>query len=139
MKIKIGNWGEYDFDKEDARIVVPLILLLLGLFLTQLRKGILLGAAVAYYLLYFFLPPCFRAFKGLFTRVRHWFAFRCPYCKSHELILQGMQEFHGDIPYDHYFCNRCRETSVFLNTLGLDKMIAPNPSKLKGTRRTLTP
>jgi hypothetical protein len=139
MKIKIGNWGEYEFDKEDARIVVPLILLLLALFLTPLRKEVLLAAAVAYYFLYFFLPPFFRAFKQLLARARHRFRFRCPYCKSHELILQGMQEFHGDIPYDHYFCNRCRETSVFVNTLGLDKMIAPNPSKLKGARRTLTP
>jgi hypothetical protein len=124
MKIKIGNWGEYEFDKDDARIVVPLILLLLALFLTPLRKEILLGAAVAYYFLYFFLPPSFRALKKLFARLGHWRRFRCPYCKSHELILQGMQEFHGDIPYDHYFCNRCRETSVFVNTLGLDKMIA---------------
>ena len=32
------------------------------------------------------------------------------------MILQGMQEFHGDIPYDHYFCNRCRETSVYMGT-----------------------
>jgi hypothetical protein len=132
MKIKIGTWGEYDFDKEDAKIVVPLILLLLGLFLTQLRKDVLLGAAVAYYALYFFLPPCFRALKEQLAQDRRWFAFRCPYCKSRELILQGPQEFHGDIPYDHYFCNRCRETCVWVNTGGTDKMIAPNPSKLKG-------
>jgi hypothetical protein len=135
MKIKIGSWGEYDFDKEDARIAVPLILLLLSLFLTQLRKDWLIGGAAAYYLLYFFLPPCFRAVKGLVEKLRHWFTFRCPYCKSHELILQGMQEFHSDIPYDHYFCHRCRETSVFVNTDGANKMIAPNrPPKLKGKR-----
>ena len=29
MKIKLWQW-EYDFDKEDAQIVVPLALLLLG-------------------------------------------------------------------------------------------------------------
>jgi hypothetical protein len=139
MKIKFGQWGEYDFDKDDAKIVVPLILLLLSLTLTPLRKEVLIGIAGAYYLLYFFLPPLFGALGKLVARIRYWFAFRCPYCKSRELILQGMQEFHGDIPYDHYFCNRCRETSVFVNTLGLDKMIAPNPSKFKGARRTLTP
>lgn len=139
MKIKIGNWGEYEFDKEDAKIVVPLILLLLGLFVIPLRKEVLWGTAVAYYFLYFFLPPTFLAIKKLFARLHHWRTFRCPYCKSHELILQGMQEFHGDIPYDHYFCHRCRETCVFVNTFGAEKMIAPNPSKLKETRRTLTP
>jgi hypothetical protein len=30
MKIKIGSWADYDFDKEDAKIAVPLILLLAG-------------------------------------------------------------------------------------------------------------
>jgi hypothetical protein len=139
MKIKIGTWGEYEFDKEDARIVVPLILLLLALFLTPLRKEVLLRTAATYYFLYFFLPPCFAGIKKLFAKLQHWRAFRCPYCKGHELILQGMQEFHGDIPYDHYFCHRCRETCVFVNTFGAEKMIAPNPSKLKETRRSLTP
>ena len=131
MKLKIGQWGEYDFDKEGAKIVIPLILLVPALAFTQLRKDWLIGGAAAYYLLYFFMPPCFLAIKGLFEKVRHWRTFRCPYCKSHEIILQGMQEFHGDIPYDHYFCNHCRETSVFVNTAGVDKMIAPSPSKLK--------
>jgi hypothetical protein len=51
MKIRFGQWGEYDFDKEDAKIVVPLILLLLGLTLTPLRKEWLIGAAAA------LLPP----------------------------------------------------------------------------------
>ena len=140
MKIKIGNWGEYEFDKEDARIVVPLILLVLALFLTPLRKEVLLGAALAYYFLYFFLPPTFLAIKKLFAKLHHWRTFRCPYCKSHELILQGLQEFHGDIPYDHYFCHRCRETSVYVNTFGAEKMIAPNASQfkeLKEARRSL--
>lgn len=137
MKIKLWQW-EYDFDKDDAKIVVPLILLLLALAFTQLRKDWLLGGVTAYYLLYFFLPPCFAAIKKLLAKIHHWRTFRCPYCKSRDLILQGMAEFHGDIPYDHYFCNRCRETSVFVNTLGLDKMIAPTPSKLKA-RRTLVP
>lgn len=135
MKIKIGSWADYDFDKEDAKIAVPLILLLLGMTLTPLRKEWLLGAVTAYYALYFFLPPCFAAIKKLFARIHHWRTFRCPDCKSHDLILRGMQEFHGDIPFDHYFCNRCRETCVFINTLGLDKMIALNPPRLKGARK----
>lgn len=139
MKIKIGSWGEYDFDKEDARIIVPLILLLLSLFQTQLRKDWLIGGVAAYYALYFFLPPLFGAFGKLVERIRHWRKFRCPYCKSHELVLQGPQEFHGDIPYDWYFCHRCRESSVYVNTFGAEKMLAPNLSKLKQKRRVLTP
>jgi hypothetical protein len=133
MKIKLWQL-EYEFDNDDAKIVVPLILLLLGLTFTQLRKDVLWGATVAYYLLYFFLPPVFSAVKKLFYRTRHWFVFRCPYCKSRELILQGMQEFHGDIPYDHYFCNRCRDTSVLVD----EKMIAPIPSKLKGAQKAIS-
>src|SRR5580658_10141130 len=139
MKIKLGSWADYDFDKEDAKIAVPLILLLLGLTLTSLRKEWLLAGVTAYYALYFFLPPSYAAIKKLFARIHHWRTFRCPYCKSHELILQGMQEFLGDIPYDWYFCHRCRETSVYVNTFGAEKMIAPNSSKLKEARRTLTP
>src|SRR6185437_8328903 len=134
MKLKIGQWGEFDFNKEDAKIAVPLILLAPPLAFTQVSKDWLFGGTAAYYLLYFFLPPCFLAIKNLFAKIHHWRTFRCPYCKSHELILQGMQEFHGDIPYDHYFCHRCRETSMFVNTYGAEKMIAPNLSKLKDKR-----
>ena len=39
MKIKIGSWADYDFDKEDAKIAVPLILLLLGLAFTPRGKS----------------------------------------------------------------------------------------------------
>jgi len=46
MKIKVWQL-EYDFDKEDAKIVVPLILLVFGLSLTPLRKDWLIGGAAA--------------------------------------------------------------------------------------------
>jgi hypothetical protein len=85
MKIKLWQW-EYDFDKEDAKIVVPLILLVLGLTLTPLRKDVLLAGAVAYYLLYFFLPPCLLALKRLFARLSYWRHFKCPYCKNREVF-----------------------------------------------------
>jgi len=140
MKIKLWQW-EYEFDKDDAKIVVPLILLVFALAFTQLRKDWLLGGVAAYYVLYFFLPPCVGGIKKVFAKIHHWRTFRCPYCKGHELILQGLQEFHGDIPYDWYFCHRCRESCVYVNTFGAEKMIAPNSklqSKLK-TRRTLVP
>jgi len=122
MKIKLWQW-EYDFDKEDAKIVVPLILLVLGLTLTPLRKDWLIGGAAAYYLLYFFLPPCFDTIKKLFAWMLRWFVFRCPYCKSREVVLQGYQGFNSDEQYAYHFCNRCQETSILVN----DKLIAPTP------------
>jgi hypothetical protein len=128
MKLKLWQW-EYDFDKEDAKIVVPLILLLLALTLTQLRKDALLGGAVAYYLLYFFLPPCLLTLKKLFAGMRHWWIFRCPNCKSREVILQGYQGYNSDEQYAHYLCNRCRKTIVMVNDrlikTGRDRMTAP--------------
>lgn len=130
MKIKLWQW-EYDFDKEDAKIVVPLILLVFGLTLTPLRKDALVGGAAAYYLLYFFLPPCFHVLKKLFAEIHHWLVLRCPYCKSHEIVLQGYQEFNSDELYAYHFCNRCQQTSILVN----GKLIAPTPKN----RRTLTP
>ena len=114
MKIKLGPL-EYDFNKEDAKVVFPLILLMLGLGLTQLKKEVLWIGAVAYYLLYFFLPPCLLALKGLFSRVGLWLRFRCPYCRSSEVILQGYQGYHSDEQYAFHVCNRCRKTSVLVN------------------------
>jgi hypothetical protein len=128
MKIKLWQL-EYDFDKEDAKIVVPLILLLLGLTLTQLRKDALLGGALAYYLLYFFLPPCLRALKELFARMWHWLVFRCPYCKSREIILQGYQGYKSDDLYAYHVCNRCNETSVLVN----NRLITTNTPKAKAS------
>jgi hypothetical protein len=114
MKIKLWQW-EYDFDKEDAKIVVPMILLLLGLVYTELKKEVLWSGAVGYYFLYFFLKPCFLTLEQLFGRLRLRLLFRCPYCKSREVILQGYQGYHSDEHYAYYLCNRCRETSVLFN------------------------
>jgi hypothetical protein len=114
MKIKLWQW-EYDFDKDDAKIVIPLVLLVLGLAFTQVRKEALWGGAVAYYLLYFFLKPCLVALKNFFVSVRQWLFFRCPYCKSREVFLQGYQGYHSDEQYAFHLCNRCRETSVLVN------------------------
>jgi hypothetical protein len=114
MKIKLWQL-EYDFDKDDAKIVLPLILLLLGLTVTQLnKKGLWIGA-VAYYLLYFFLEPFFRALKDLFKPLYTWLFFKCPYCRSHEVIMQGYQGYHSDELYAFHLCNACRETSVLVN------------------------
>lgn len=89
MKIKLGQWWESDFDKEAAKIVIPLLSLLLGLTLTPLNKTWLWTGGVAYYLLYFFLKPCVLGLKRFIEGLYHWLIFRCPYCKSREVILQG--------------------------------------------------
>lgn len=115
MKIKLWQW-EYDFDKEDAKIVVPLILLLLGLAFTQLNKTALWIGVTSYYALYFFLEPSFMGLKRMLAWFRVWLFFRCPYCKSREVILQGYQEYRGsDEQYPYHICNECKATSVLVN------------------------
>ncbi len=114
MKFKLWQW-EYEFDKEDAEIVVPLVLLILGLTLTPLNRTALWFGGVAYYLLYFFVKRCVVGLKKVFVDLHHWMTFRCPYCKSREMILQGYQGYHSDEFYAFHLCNQCRETSVLVN------------------------
>jgi hypothetical protein len=118
--MKLLQW-EFEFDKDDAKIVIPAFLLALGLTLTPLNKVVLWGGAVAYYVLYFFLKPVFKP-------VQHWLFFRCPHCKSRDVILQGMNDYHGDVPYDWYLCNHCGETSIHLN-LSSGRLVKPGPGE----------
>jgi hypothetical protein len=118
VKIKLWQF-EYDFDKNDAKIVVPLILLVLGLAFTTLNKTALWVGGVAYYLLYFFIREGLAGLWGMLSRLRSWWLFRCPSCKSREIIMQGYQGYHSDELYAFYLCNRCRDTSVMVN----DKLI----------------
>lgn len=113
MKIKLWQF-EFDFDQKDAKIVLPVVLLALALVFTNLDKEMLCGGAVAYYLLYFFVSPTLSATAELCTRFLSWRRFRCPACKSRELILQGYQGYHSDEHYAYYLCNRCRETAVMV-------------------------
>jgi hypothetical protein len=118
MKFKFWQ-SEFEFDKEDAKIAVPIILLILGLAFTHLPKDWLLGGVGAYYLLYFFLLSVVefvtKPLKDLYKRIHAAWVYKCPYCKSREIILQGYQGYHSDEHYPYYICNRCRETSVFVN------------------------
>jgi hypothetical protein len=114
MKMKLWQW-EYEFDREDAEIVVPLVLLVLGLVFTPLNKTVLLGGGVVYYLVLFFLKPCFLGLKRMFRSIHRWWIFRCPYCRSREVIEQGLQEYKGDVPYYFHICNQCDETSILVN------------------------
>lgn len=114
MKIKVWKW-ELDFDRSDAEIAVPLLLLSLGLAFTGLNKTWLWIGAAAYYLLYFFLKPCVLGVKKFVENFYRWWIFKCPYCKSREVILQGYQGYHSDEQYAFHLCNRCRNTSVLVN------------------------
>lgn len=84
MKFKLWQW-EYEFDKEDAEIVIPLVLLVLGLAFTPLNKAALWLGGAAYYLLFFFGKKCVVGLR----KIQHWRSFRCPYCKSHDVVRTG--------------------------------------------------
>lgn len=123
MKIELWQF-KYDFDKEDAKIVIPVLLLTLGLAFTPINKAVLWSGAVVYYALYFFLKPVITTFNDLRSKF-HW---RCPHCKSRDVILQGMNNYHGDVPYDWYLCNHCGETSIHLN-VSSGRLVKPGPGK----------
>jgi hypothetical protein len=124
MKIKLWK-GEYEFDKADAEIAVPLVLIGLALAFTPLNKVWLLGGIGAYYLLYFFLKPLVNGVGGLFKRFHHWRVSRCPFCKSHDVFLQGYEGYHSDEFYGWYLCNHCGETLILIN----DRFIKPGPGR----------
>jgi len=129
MKIKLWQF-EYDFDQKDAQIVLPVVLLVLALVFTNLNKEVLWGGTAAYYLLYFFVKPTFLAIAALCTRFLSWKRFRCPSCKSRELILQGYQGYHSDEHYAYYLCNRCHETAVMVGERLLKSRRSPENEPL---------
>jgi hypothetical protein len=88
--MKLLQW-EFEFDKDDAKIVIPFLLLLLALILTPLNKVVLWSGALVYYALYFFLKPSISALRDLYLK----FHFRCPHCKSRDVILQGIITIMG--------------------------------------------
>lgn len=108
MKLQFFKF-EFVFDKEDAKIVVPLFVLLIALIFTQFNKEILLALAATYYLLYFFLETALNEVKEC------WFKYiklRCPKCRSRRIFLQGYQGYKSDEHYPYYLCNDCHTTSI---------------------------
>src|SRR5688572_24333305 len=55
MKLKLWQF-EYEFDRDDAKIVVPLVLLAVAVAFTKLDPILCVAAGVVYYALYFFGP-----------------------------------------------------------------------------------
>jgi DNA-directed RNA polymerase subunit RPC12/RpoP len=124
MKLKFWQW-ELEFDKDDAKIVIPLILLLLGVTITPLPKHWLLAGFAAYYAIFFFLHKLIEPLKAWLKRLHNKRVYRCPHCMSRYTVMLGMQEYLGDIPYDWYRCNDCGEDSVFVD----DRLIKPSHRK----------
>lgn len=106
MKIKVWQL-EYEFDKDDAKIVVPLVLLLIAITVTEIKKDLLLSLAVTYYFFYFFLSGILSFICSLFKR-----GYKCPKCKSRKIILQGSQPYRGDEWHAFYYCTDCETTSI---------------------------
>ncbi len=107
MKLKIWQF-EYDFDRDDAKIVVPIILVLVAVSTTNLPAALLVGLAAGYYLLYFFLKDAVAAIKSSIGKLK----MRCPKCGNRKIILQGYQGYKSDEQYPYYLCDSCKTTSV---------------------------
>lgn len=108
MKLKFWQF-EYDFDKEDAKIVVPLILLLIAIStINSISPVFLIGLTSIYYLLYFFSAS---AIKGVIKCIPPR-TLKCPSCKNKKIILQGYQGYMSDEQYPYYFCTACKTTSI---------------------------
>jgi ribosomal protein S27E len=110
MKIKLWQF-EYDFDRDDAKIIVPIILLVIAVWTTNLNPILLIGLVVAYYLLYFFMSDAIAGIKGHMARLK----MRCPKCKNRKIILQGYQGYKSDEEYPYYYCDDCGTTSILTN------------------------
>ncbi len=107
MKIKFLQF-EGDFDKDDAKIVIPTALLILSLTFTSFNKEASILIGVFYYILYFFAGGWLAATKDMLIKIK----FRCPKCKSRKILLQGYQGWHSDEQHAYYICTSCRTTSI---------------------------
>jgi DNA-directed RNA polymerase subunit RPC12/RpoP len=106
MKLKFWQ-GEFEFDRDDAVIVVPIILLLLS-FATPLPRIWLLVGFGTYYAVLFFAGKLVQPFKKWFEMR----GYRCPYCKSPYTVVLGLNDYLGDCPYYFYKCNDCGQESI---------------------------
>jgi predicted RNA-binding Zn-ribbon protein involved in translation (DUF1610 family) len=107
MKIKFWTF-EYDFDKDDAKIVIPIILLVIALSVTEIDRTRLFILFVLYYIVYFFLTDIFNKAFNIIQRVK----FKCPKCGSRKLILQGYDTYKSDEHHAFYLCTNCQTTSI---------------------------
>ena len=107
MKIKFGIF-KYEFDKDDAKIVIPVILILIAIVATNLDRTIMLLGVTSYYLLYFFLSDFLKKLKNLFPKPK----LKCLKCNSRKIILQGYDTYKSDEHHAFYLCTKCKTTSI---------------------------
>jgi hypothetical protein len=121
MKFKFLQ-AEFEFDRDDAKIAVPLVLLALAMAFTPIPKlWLLAGAGVYYLLLLFLLEPLKKLTQHLYNKRFS----RCPYCKSPHMVMLGLMEYLGDAPYYWYRCNDCAGEAVCVD----GKLLEPGPGK----------
>ena len=124
MKLKFWQ-GEFEFDKDDAVIVIPIILLLLS-FATPLPKVWLLVGFATYFAVLFFGGKLVQPFKKLYVK----WAYRCPWCRSSSMVVLGLENYLGDCPFYFYRCNDCGKEAVQVD----DKLVKPGNWKLTSGR-----
>ena len=132
MKFKFLQ-SEFEFDKDDAKIAVPLALLALGMAFTPISKAWLLAGAGIYYLLLFYLNKLTEPLKK-WLKFR---AFKCPYCRSTHTVFLGLQDYLGDIPHYWYRCNECGEESFRSMKGSSNRVLGSANSRANGRDRHL--
>ena len=116
MKIKAWQF-EYEFDRDDAKIVIPIVLLLTAISATAVNPMWWLATLTIYCLLYFFAGTAIDAARTFLAKRN----MRCPSCKNRKIFLQGYQGYKSDEQYPYYFFDSC-ETTAILTDGGLLKI-----------------
>jgi len=111
MKIKFWQF-ECDFNKDDSKIAIPVVLLALSLNFTKFNAENLIVIAVVYYFFYFLLEKIVNFFKDLWNFLISKRKHKCPKCKSNKIILQGYSTYKSDEHHAFYLCTKCEATSL---------------------------
>jgi DNA-directed RNA polymerase subunit RPC12/RpoP len=107
MKLKFWQF-EYDFDKDDAKIVIPVLLLVIAVATTSFSPPLLIGVSVVYYMIYFFFDIWAKKIADAIPKPK----LKCPKCRNSKVILQGYQNYKSDEHYPFYLCTKCGTTSI---------------------------
>ncbi len=121
MKLKILQF-ECDFDKDDAKIFIPLVLTITSLGFSIFDDRIAIFLAIAYYSFYFYLIKTISITASSYDAVVRKIRMKCPACKSRHIFLQGYQGYKSDELYPYYLCNKCHSTSILIES----GLILPN-------------
>lgn len=125
MKFSFGS-AIFTFDRDDAKIAIPIILIIIAILFLQEKIGLILALISLYYLLYFYAQTAIQIIKSLYQKNR----FRCQLCKSRHLAQTGQfpiglewSESEGwntpnsidtHIFYPHYKCMKCNTEHVMV-------------------------